>query len=175
MIVVVGHWEDNEANPFSGRLPDVMRWLNQLVAFGVDVLIMVDDTMAKVQVEKLKEMQDSSPDDLARAITIRRADSLEKAIEGALKVNPSLQRVYVERRAMVTDRPVTSLKDFTHPKDAIYVFGGDYEDTMNTLKAIPDRVDGTVISIDYPRVDKVALYAQEALSCVLYDRYAKGG
>ncbi len=176
MIVVLGHWEDNEANPFSGRIVDAMRWLNQLTAFGVQYFVFVDDTMAKVQLEKLQEMQNSSPEELAREVTIKRGDSLDDAILRIKELKPDIQVVYLERRALIADRPVQSLKDFVHPKDALYVFGSDFEPGPgNPSKSVCDRVNGVVVSIDYPNVDKVALYAQEALSCLLYDRYIKGG
>ncbi len=176
MIVVLGHWEDNEANPFSGRLVDAMRWLNQLVAFGVQYFVFVDDTMSKVQLATLQEMQATSPEPLAKSITIRRGGSLEDAIKFVKELRPTIEVVYVERRALITDRPVQSLKDFKHPKEALYVFGGDFDpDPQNPEKSVCDRVEGVVVSIDYPNVDKVALYAQEALSCILYDRYIKEG
>lgn len=168
MIVVVGHWEDNVVNPFSGRIADVGRWINQLIAFGVNTLVLVDDTRAKVPEKQLRDIAKQSPEPLARDFDIIRTSSLEDA----LAKYPELTRVYVESRVLIPDRvsKIESLINFVHPKDAIYVFGGDF--VVPHLERVPDVSDGKVISIDYPN-SQVSLYAQEALAIVLYDRTMK--
>jgi hypothetical protein len=172
MIVVIGHWEDNEANPFSGRVADVGRWINQLIAFGVDTLVMVDDTMTKVPEKTLQEMVARSPEPLAKAFKLLRTDTLEDAVA----MFPTYTKVYVERAALLPEgSKYVPIFDFTHPKDAVYVLGRDYipiEGERSTLD-VAERVAGQIVTIDYPNADKVSLYAQEALSIVLYDRLMK--
>jgi len=168
MIVIVGHWEDNKTNPFSGRLDDVGRWINQLIAYGIDRLVMVDDTKAKVPIEILQAVAIDSPEPLARDFKIERANSLEEA----LKLYPKLTKVYVESRILLPEKvtKVTSLFDFVHPANAIYIFGGDF--VAPFLARVPDVSKDEVVSIDYTN-SQVSLYAQEALACILYDRAMK--
>jgi hypothetical protein len=172
MIAIIGHWEDNEANPFSGRIADVGRWINQLIAFGVNTLVMVDDTMAKVPESRLQELVVSSPEPLAKEFNLKRASTLEDAV----KLFPTYTKVYVERAVLLPEGvKYTPIFDFVHPKDTVYVFGRDYipvEGERSSLD-VAERVAGQVVTIDYPNSDKVSLYAQEALSIVLYDRLMK--
>ena len=156
MIGVIGHWESNERNPFSGRTADFGRWVNQLYAFGLDALLLVgtEDT--------------SNALGLVQSGTV--AVSWIRKLEEALVTYPTAVRVFVEHRGVIPGNvKYEPLHRFKHPQgDVLYFFGAD---AMGT--ALPELTkNDKVVTIDYPRGD-VTLYAQEALTCVLYDRMVK--
>ena len=64
-----------------------------------------------------------------------------------------------------------SLLEFTHPKDAIYVFGGSH--TNLTEEDMGGRVAEHYVYI--PTADRNEMYAYVAAAVVLWDRVVKGG
>ena len=156
MIGVVGYWESNERSPFSGRTADFGRWVNQLYAFGLDALLLMG---AKETFKNLELAQSGS-------VTI----SMVQKVEDASIIYPTAVRVFVEHRRLVPGNiKCEPLHKFKHPQgDVLYFFGADVMVTTLPTLTKEDRV----VTIDYPH-DDVALYAQEALTCVLYDRMVK--
>jgi len=155
MIGAVGYWESNERSPFSGRIADFGRWVNQLYAFGLDALLLIGAEGAKT----LGLVQSG-------AVVV----SWMQKLEEASITYPQATRVFVEHRGIIPgDIKYEFLHNFNHPQgDVIYFFGAD---SMVTGLPVVTKKD-KVVTISYPHED-VALYAQEALTCVLYDRMVK--
>lgn len=65
----------------------------------------------------------------------------------------------------------TSLKDFVHPAECIYLFGA------SNGKLTEDRLDGRVpvARVHIPSVDGTELFANTAGAVVMWDREVKGG
>jgi len=156
MIGAVGYWELNERNPFSGRSVDFGRWVNQLYAFGLDALLLVGTE------EAFKTLG------LTQSGTV--VISWIQKLEEVSVTYPKAKRVFVEHRRVIPGNiKYEFLHNFNHPQeDVLYFFGADAMASVLSTLTKEDKV----ITIDYPHED-VALYAQEALTCVLYDRMVK--
>ena len=155
MIGALGYWESNERNPFSGRSADFGRWVNQLYAFGLDVLLLVG---TKELLKILDGVQSGT-------VTV----SLIEKLEEASVIYPTAMRVFVEHRGVIPGNvKYEFLHDFKHPQDVLYCFGADAVGTALPTLQEKDKL----VTIDYPHED-IALYSQEALTCVLYDRMVK--
>lgn len=130
------HFEDNDRDVWSGRSIDLDAWRYALKAFGGDRLAVINLT------DSVLAIQDGS-------IFIEEYSSLGDFTS----TYPDECLVYVELGG-------PSLKEFIHPADCWYVFGG-------TTVTLP-RADVTVPT------NGLALHPVHVEQIVLWDRFCKG-
>jgi tRNA(Leu) C34 or U34 (ribose-2'-O)-methylase TrmL len=147
MIVIAGKWDLWE-NPQQEYLT---HWRFMTKHFGVDALYMTPIT---------------------KSIDTNVLDSTETTFfelptyEDVIKANPGLTPVIIDENGK------TSLKDFSHPEDALYLFG-------RTGYSAKDVLSDQIISVSIPswsknKTDSLGLlHPHQAASIILYDRMNK--
>ena len=142
MLALIGHWENAveiAKNPHATKKL-LGRWSLTAKAFGIKNVILVD-------VEKTQPFIGDAEIDF----------EVYPNLDAVYRAYPDEKYVYIEKGG----KP---LKEFEHPKEALYVLGGDYSGMV-----IPKGA--TVVSID----SKISLYAEIAAGIVLHDRQVKLG
>lgn len=147
-IKVVGYWDlwfSHRENEYDAS------WRFMLKHFGVDEVILIPDLNAR---EKI-------PLDHTEVPLVER-----NSLEEVLAENSALTPVAVDERG------ATSLRDFSHPEDVLYVFGRTGFSPLDTL---PDWSHPTVLIEGAEKYLNATamLHANQACSIVLYDRLAK--
>lgn len=141
MIYIAGKWEYPMFYP-DGEL---YQWKGSIMAFEVDKLIMVPE----MNVSK-------------GSISLEQLDNIEDVIAKY----KHLKKVFVECPKDLGN--YTSLKDYKHPKDCIYIFGNN---AAGNRGFITDEDD--VVGVETP--NPTMLYAVTSCGIVLYDRLVKNG
>jgi hypothetical protein len=70
---------------------------------------------------------------------------------------------------IIDERGTTTLRDFQHPKDALYIFG---RTRFNPLDSLPNW-SGPTVRIEGVDESSAWLHPNQACSIVLYDRLVK--
>jgi len=164
--IVIAYWETRSKNPFCGRFDDVDRWIQHLLAFGVDTLILVDiDKIRPVDTRLGFTLQ--SVDTMAEALALLPKDTVRVFLESESSI-PGTSKY----RGPGTDKTQTfeSLKSFVHPVDAAYIVG---QDTLwRSLAGYEIREKDKVVTINFID-DNQAVYCHDIIVCALYDRMVK--
>lgn len=150
MVTVVFHFTDWEGYPGGDTPKNTMPvWVQDVTAFGVDRIIMIDKTTFKIG-----QYYVHAPDN----IKFERYDSLEECMEKY----PDGNWVFIE-----TNNNGKNLMNFEHPKEnCFYVVGSDLYSIKN-IKYEPTHW------VEIPMVNYSPLYAHPAMMVVLYDRMIK--
>ena len=138
MVTVLGMWERwLEPERFERRV-----WKNTIEAYGVGQWAMCDIHGGPL----------ASPVQYADLVTM-------------LAAYPGHKTFLVPPHSL--EGGIVTLSEYTHPADAIYVFGRGGENLVNHVTP-----DDDVVSIHMP-LEGAELYAAVALAAVLYDRAVK--
>ena len=144
MIKILGHWEIGYHAPITEQ----WYWFLPIRDFGH-----TDWNMIKVSGIKCAEQK----------VNLTEWDSYHEFFDAF----PDMTRVFVEPRSTQTPNSVW-LHEFDHPGDCVYVFGSAHYNPTIAHK----RDDDYVVSIKTEQ-DRGVLWADQAMSIVLYDRYIK--
>jgi hypothetical protein len=147
MVKVVGYWDrwfQHKENEY-----DVC-WRFMLRHFGVDQIIMLPNLGVR---EKL-------PLDYTDTELVEMA-----SVEEAILANPDLVPIIVDERG------TTTLREFTHPENVLYIFGRTGFNPLDVLQPW----DGQAVNIEgnSPYVGDALLHPHQACSIMLYDRMMK--
>ena len=92
-----------------------------------------------------------------------------KTIEEILEENKDLHHVYVEPERMIHPNKGINLKEFNHPKDALYIFG-----SANYSSIFGNKKDGDSMLFIETLNNAGVLWPHQCLAIILYDRLLKG-
>jgi hypothetical protein len=149
MVTVIFHLTDWEQHPgLDNPRSQMFQWLQNLKAFGVNKLVMIDETTFKVG-------------------TYYQHSDEEIEFELATDLNEYLNKLNTDQEIIVLsgENGSVTLKDFVHPKDAIYIVGPDFQ--AIEIKTTPD------FKLTIQTKTSKLLYAHVALMIVINDRYIK--
>lgn len=151
MVGVLFHLTDWEQYPGTDNPQNTIKqWFQHAMAFGVDTVIMVDETTYKIGQYYKHNRSD---------IDFKRYESLDECIED----NETINFVFLELKDIAS-----SLKDFQHPTDnVIYVTGPNH----NSITSSYEPYEWIQIETKSDH----ALYDQMASVITLYDRLRKEG
>ena len=146
MIGLLFIWDEGWFHPWT----ELTLWHDLSVAYGVDLLIMIPD----LRIYSFNDIK------------------LEKygSVEEALVVHKDLQFVFLEPKSIADEKGVSSesLTSFTHPLDALYIFGNSGRSNIGLVD--PLRGD-KVVYIKTP-IDS-QIWSIQVASMVLRDRASK--
>jgi tRNA(Leu) C34 or U34 (ribose-2'-O)-methylase TrmL len=129
-------------NAWQAPLNEFDLWIHPLREFGIDEMHMVPNTGINSVKSRVHEYDD---------------------LEYILNKFPELPRVFVDEAAD------TSLTDFVHPADALYIFG---KTSLAPYKIYAQPGDH-VVKIDTV-TNNGGFWSHQAASMLLYDRFTKG-
>jgi len=145
-VKILGHWEIGYHAPITEQY----YWAYPIRDFGL-----TDWNMIKVSGIRPAESQ----------VTLTEWKDYHEFFDA----HPDLKRVFVEPRSQQTPDTIW-LHDYEHPESCVYVFGSaHYNPTIAHNRDIDD-----VVSIKTVQ-DSGVLWADQAMSIILYDRYTKNG
>jgi len=140
MISIIAKWEHGW---FDTKV-ELAMWLQTMKAYGVKKLAMVPIRESTGRAEQFLSMQ--------------------KAID---KYN-GVKKVFLEpiKNQVLTKHKFTSLSDYNHPKDCVYIFGNSGSGNAELAKTEDDIVY-------IPTPNDVDLFGLVAFGMVMYDRSVK--
>lgn len=146
-IKVAGYWDkwfERKTNEYN------VCWKFMLRHFGVDQIFMIPNVNAR---ERL-------------ALDYTDTEMIEMdTIQDVLTANPDMVPIIVDERG------TTALRDFTHPENALYIFGSTGKNPLDALQpwnGISVNIEG---NSEY--VKDALLHPHQACSIILYDRMNK--
>lgn len=158
MVTIIFHMTDWEQFPGSDNPRSQMNnWCQNIKAFGVNKLVMIDKTEFKLG-------QYYKHDDLD--LIFERYDSIsDYFINYPIETN---NYVFLELKTFINNFDYINypLSTYNHPENAIYVVGPDF----SSIEPL-DESSGDWVYIDTP--NNMALYAHAAIMITLYDRSLK--
>ena len=142
-VTVVARWDPGWFGFEYGLLTEYSVWEQVLISYGVDRRIFVPKLMV--------------------SSTLEQYNTLDEAL-----ANVSGQKVFLEKaeRAVEIGREPVFLKNFQHPKDAVYIFGNTPTDNSSWVEE-----DDVLLSIDIPYDGD--MFGFTVVGIVLYDRSTK--
>lgn len=148
MVVLLGNWEIGYHAPITEQY----YWNLPLRDFKVDEWWMCP-------VSGIKNSEESK-------IPLKEAVDYAEAFS---KIDPMLQRVFIEPRTDHYNPDTTWLHNFEHPENCVYIFGSAHYNPTLKYK----REQDVVVSIKTAE-DRGVLWADQCSCIVLYDRFIKG-